>query len=643
MLDHPMLDRADAPPASAAPASTGMPPARIPQASALPTPTDAEYQHILQLAMRVFEVRFALISLWNGGHQLIAATIGLTPVQARRAGVLFARIMASSDNIVVCDARDDPRVASNPLIHSEPHIRLCAGAPLVLPSGQRIGNLCLLDRRARIGWSERERGMLVSMAGLVLERIQMSISQAERIAAQHADAARWREHEARLHRLAHFDTLTGLSNRNAFTQALQQALDQARGTSTTVAVVVLDLDDFKIVNDTLGHDAGDAVLREAAQRLQSALPAGANAARFGSDEFALVLRGDADPDLIAQTVEHLLDAVTGRYDYAGDVIHLEASAGLSFSSGAPDEAADLVAFADLALYQAKSAGGRSCRRFTPEMQADAHARRQLDLELRRALADDEFELYYQPQMDLINGKLIGAEALLRWRHPQRGLVQPMDFIDALARSPIAARVGSWILHEACAEAVTWRSHGGQPLRIGVNLFPVQVSNGELLEDVDSALLRSGLAAHQLELEITENIALQYDGDTGVALAELRRRGVRLAFDDFGTGYASLSILQRLPVDRIKIDRSFINDILSRHGDAAIVRSIVMISRNLDLRVIAEGVETAEQASMLRAIGCHEAQGYRYGRPMPADDFTDFVRTGGALDLIELDAASMAQA
>jgi EAL domain-containing protein (putative c-di-GMP-specific phosphodiesterase class I) len=286
---------------------------------------------------------------------------------------------------------------------------------------------------------------------------------------------------------------------------------------------------------------------------------------------------------------------------------------------------ELVARADLAMQRAKHNGGRQLRYFEPGMRTAAIDRRQLDLELRRACRENEFELHYQPQVCLATGMPTGAEALLRWRHPQRGLLAPDKFIDALAQSSVGPAVGRWILERACQDAATWPIIDGRRLAVGVNLFPVQLDNERLPGEVEHALSRSGLTAAHLELELTEKIALRDDdGSTADALAALRSRGISVAYDDFGTGYASLSVLRRLPVDRVKIDRSFVRDVLANRGDAAIVRSILLIARNFDLRVIAEGVETPEQAELLHGLGCQEAQGFLYSPALPPREFARWI-------------------
>ncbi|HEY4556199.1 MAG TPA: bifunctional diguanylate cyclase/phosphodiesterase, partial [Lysobacter sp.] len=404
--------------------------------------------------------------------------------------------------------------------------------------------------------------------------------------------------------------------RAALLAMLEQNLRQR---ARPLGVALLGLDHFRAVNDTLGHHVGDAVLQLVACRLQFSLPPNARLSRFGGDEFAL-LYPSTDQEAIQRHLRAVLLDLSRPCEVDRNLVHIEASIGMAMADLPNLDATELVARADLAMQHAKRNGGRRVSRFEPNMRVEALDRRRLDLELRRACEQEEFELHYQPQIDLVTGQPTGAEALLRWRHPERGLLTPDKFIDALAQSSVNAAVGRWILQRACRDAAGWPSIGGRKLAVGINLFPVQLDDERLLAEVDQALGASGLLPARLELELTETIALRDDGVAASALASLRARGIRVAYDDFGTGYASLSMLQRLPVDRVKIDRSFVRDVLVNRGDAAIVRSILLIARNLDLRVIAEGVETPQQAEMLRDLGCEEAQGFLYSRALHPTDF-----------------------
>ncbi|MEY9136328.1 diguanylate cyclase (GGDEF)-like protein/PAS domain S-box-containing protein [Bradyrhizobium diazoefficiens] len=426
--------------------------------------------------------------------------------------------------------------------------------------------------------------------------------------------------EAQLRHLAHFDQLTGLPNRFSLRGDIDSALNGGDPTRP-LTVAVLDLDGFKDVNDTLGHAVGDRLLQEISARLISASDA-IRAYRLGGDEFVLLVDNCGDPLVATEIMETVLKRLTAQIRIDGHQVFVGASVGLAIAPAHGLNADDLLANADLALYHGKASGGRSCQLYVRTLRAGAQHRRELDIELRRAYTNQEFVLYFQPQVRASDGVITGAEALIRWQHPERGILAPAAFIDALCNSAVAVETGRWILATACKTAALWRAKGLLPIRMGVNLFPAQFRNGSLLQDVEQALAESGLPAEALELEITENIALGREEETLSALKALRARGVAIAFDDFGTGYASLSCLTRYPLTRIKIDRSFIQkiDAQSPLEDSAIVRSIIMMGSNLGLDVTAEGVETAAQADFLGAEGCSELQGFFFSRPLPADAF-----------------------
>ena len=432
--------------------------------------------------------------------------------------------------------------------------------------------------------------------------------------------------EEQLRRLAHYDQLTGLPNRALLQQELRRLLAKDGGKAPT-SIVLFDLDEFKDVNDTLGHSTGDQLLIEVGRRLMGVAEERSVvglASRLGGDEFVVILPNCGDPRCVSEVVNLMLKRLNEPFVINDQVVHLGASAGVAI---APQDGADveeLIANADLALYQAKSEGGRNLRFFMPVLRAQAQARRSLGLELRRAFTDNEFEIYFQPQIRLSDKAVVGAEALLRWRHPQRGVLGPGAFIDTLAESAIASGVGRWIIRTACEQSAAWRAMGLPLARVGVNLFPSQAYDEALFQDVMEALRDFALPADALELEITENIAL--NPEDSAVLQRLHDAGVKLAFDDFGTGYASLSYLTRLPLSRIKIDRSFVGKITNDAHDAAIVRSLIAMAHNLDIGVIAEGVETLEQASFLMNEDCEEAQGFLYAKPLPAAEFEAYLRS-----------------
>jgi diguanylate cyclase (GGDEF)-like protein len=420
-----------------------------------------------------------------------------------------------------------------------------------------------------------------------------------------------------LRRLAYQDALTGLVNRARMRGITEQAL----AGSAPTALLLLDLDGFKHVNDTLGHAVGDTVLRDAAARLASRLGNRGTLARLGSDEFAVLLPGLNSPAEAEAVARELLAALDAEpFCARGRIFHIGASAGLAFEpSGHRTTPETLLTNADLALYRAKAAGGGTCQTFEASIREEYEARRLLEEEIGRAAKLGEFELHYQPQVRLADGALVGAEALLRWRHPARGLLTPGHFLEALETSPHACTVGNWIIGEACRQAARWRA-AGLRLRIGVNLFGEQLRAGSLTETVEAALACWDLPPETLELELTENIALFRDQAMLEPLRTLRARGVGIAFDDFGTGFASLTTLKDFPLTRLKIDRGFIANLAEGTHDAAIVDAILALGRSLGLEVIAEGVETTAQEAFLATRGCVEGQGYRYGRPMLPEAF-----------------------
>jgi diguanylate cyclase (GGDEF)-like protein len=446
------------------------------------------------------------------------------------------------------------------------------------------------------------------------------------------DRSERRATEARLDRLAHFDALTGLPNRASLMRDLAHHLAAGREEEAQEAltVAILDLNRLKDINDTLGHETGDRLIAAAARRLETMAGPRMRLYRFGGDEFVFLFTQPGAAPLMTETFAAVLRQMEAAYDLDGHHLFIGASLGLAIAPDHGRTGEEVLANADLALYEAKASDVRRVCLFTPALRQRAVVRQDLDTQLRRACARVEFELHYQPQVRLADGAIVGAEALLRWRHPERGLLPPAEFIEALARSPSALDISTWILKTACATAAGWRQKGLPPVRMGVNLFPAQMHCGTLVDEVEQALAASALDPSCLELEITENIALGLDEDLTRALVALRERGVGLALDDFGTGYASLSYLMRYPLTRLKLDRSFVRNLSDTAAaeDTAIVRSIVGMAHNLRLAVVAEGVETQEQADFLRRRACEEAQGFLFARPVPAAAFETLLAAQG---------------
>ncbi len=434
------------------------------------------------------------------------------------------------------------------------------------------------------------------------------------------DISARRERDARLLRLAHHDPLTGLTNRRCFEDLLGEQLRQ----KASASVMLLDLDGFKEVNDSLGHGMGDALLQALAIRLPAALRDDATVARFGGDEFAVLLAGVADPMEVQAQATRILAALETPFEIGGHLLQVGASVGFAIGPLHGEDAEELIASADFALYQAKDCGGRTVRIFEPQMRVASIARRAMQEELLRAFQNGEFLLHYQPQVSLDDGRVFGAEGLLRWQHPERGLLLPGAFLPALKTSSLPQPVGRWVIDEACRQLTEWRAAGLDIGRVSVNLFSGHFRSGTLAGHVLEALETHDIEPSMLELEVTEMIALHHDEHSLASLREIRDLGVRIAFDDFGTGYASLSTLQRFPLTALKIDRSFVRDVVTNPHDAAITRAVVGMGNELGLETIAEGIETAEQEAALRAFGCQSGQGYRYARPMPADAFMRYV-------------------
>lgn len=421
--------------------------------------------------------------------------------------------------------------------------------------------------------------------------------------------------QARLDSLTWFDQLTSLPNRASFDAAVSACLAQRQRTT----VFVIGLDRFRQLNETLGHATGDELLKAVASRLLRCIDGTGMICRASGDEFAILLPGQ-DGEADAGASECVLGAFETPFWVAGQAVHARASIGIAVGPEHGASAADLVAAAELALHDAKGNGGRRHRVFQEAMRSSVQTRQRLEGELRRAIRENEFELFFQPQVSLEDRAVVGAEALIRWRHPERGLLAPAAFLPVLEASEFAATVGHWTIATAAAYLARLRAAGLPIVQMGVNLFAAQLRNADLASVVVNALASHALPPGAIELEITENIMLEEDEEAVAPLRALRDFGVAIAFDDYGTGFASLSLLKRFPLTRLKIDRSFVRELASDRDDAAIVKAVLRLGESLGLGVIAEGIETPEQERLLAELGCREGQGYLYGRPMPAADF-----------------------
>ncbi|MCG2634079.1 MAG: EAL domain-containing protein [Gammaproteobacteria bacterium] len=437
-----------------------------------------------------------------------------------------------------------------------------------------------------------------------------------------------RESEKHVRRLAYHDSLTGLANRTAFQERLQQQLERARRNSELVAVLFLDLDRFKLINDSLGHDVGDELLTQLAERVSGCLRTGDNFARLGGDEFTISLR-IASQGSATEVAEKILMVLAAPFHLAAREIFVTYSIGVSLfpEDGATVE--DLLKNADAAMYRAKESGGNTFNYYHSEMTVAVSQRLQLEQDLREAVSEGQLVLHYQPQMELSSGRIIGSEALVRWNHPERGLVPPDEFIPMAEDTGIIKALGEWVLRSACAQAQQWQAKGLEPMQISVNVSGRQLREPDFSERVIRCLEETGLEARYLELEITETVIMENAEACIVSLLELRDQGIRIIIDDFGTGYSSLGYLKHFPVSLLKIDRSFVSDIPRDKDDAAITSGVIALARNLGLKVVAEGVETQEQLDFLRAHNCDMIQGYFLSRPLPADRFEEWYRQQSA--------------
>jgi diguanylate cyclase (GGDEF)-like protein/PAS domain S-box-containing protein len=463
------------------------------------------------------------------------------------------------------------------------------------------------------------------------------------IVATWRDTTERNSFERELTRLAFQDAITGLANRTLFMDRLEHAHARAArqrvqddGTEVRLGVLFMDLDNFKVINDSLGHAAGDAVLVETARRLQTCIRAGDTAARLGGDEFTILLEDVADVQAAVAVAERLAESLRAPIEVAGREVFLGTSIGIALSGPGHQVAADLLRCADLAMYDAKRRGKGRYEVFDERTLGRASDRLDLETDLRYALERGQLHVHYQPIVELESNEIVEVEALVRWQHPQRGLVPPNGFIPLSEETGLIVPIGQWILEQACQQAVTWQQAHGRRLVVSVNLSARQFQHPALLADIGRTLQRTGLDPRSLKLEITESVVMQDAKAAIVILGALRALGIHLAIDDFGTGYSSLSYLKNLPVDTLKIDRSFVDGLGHDPQDTAIVHSIIALANTLNLSLTAEGIETVAQQKHLQQLGCHRGQGYLFSKPLPADDFDALLS-----DWSETDAAARA--
>jgi diguanylate cyclase (GGDEF)-like protein len=535
----------------------------------------------------------------------VVSSLGLSPenlqmIERSPVGAGVAGRAVAEERLVVIEDYQEAFGMIEGLRRGGTHAAIAAP---VREQGRVAGSLVVASTQPGRRFGADERAALVAFA----EHASIALTDARMV----ADA---------MHQAVH-DALTGLPNRTLFTDRVEHALAVARRRGTMVAVLFFDLDNFKVVNDSLGHHAGDELLVAVAGRLSGALRATDTVARFGGDEFGVLLEDVKHERDAVRVAEQVAELFRTPFRVAADQHVVTASIGIALSGRRGDSPTALIRDADAAMYRAKLRGRAGYEVFDDEMRARAVERMSVEGKLRDAVANDELRLVFQPIVSLDDGRILGAEALVRWQHPERGLLGPGEFIGIAEESGLIATIGDWVLTNACREAASWP--GEEPLTVSVNLSPRQV-NPRLIDSVASAITDSSLEPERLALEITEGVLLEDSDASRGTLKALKALGVHLVLDDFGTGYSSLNYLKRLPLDGIKIDRSFIGGLGTDADDTAIVSAVAGMASSLGLTLIAEGVETAAQVRELQRLSCQRAQGYHFGRPMAPEIFRDIV-------------------
>ena len=511
------------------------------------------------------------------------------------------------------DYPTDPRVTAFHAIVQGDGARSGAAFPLII-RGQAVGVMIYMSTEPDT-FTPEFAGLLQRLA----DNVSFALENFER-------ADEKTKADERIEYLASHDSLTKLPNRDMFNELLRHAIEGASRHQRSLALLFIDLDRFKVINDSLGHDAGDMLLLEVANRLRSVLRASDVVARLGGDEFVVLLEETAERNDVERIAGLLLSALGRPTQLSGHECHATASIGIAMYPSDGLDAQTLTKNADMAMYLAKEDGKNAFRFFSKEIKAQSIERLTLESALRRALEREQFSLHYQPKIDMTSGQITGVEALLRWAHPELGLVSPAQFIPLAEETGLIVPIGRWVLKEACAQNMAWQRHGLRPVTIAVNLSPRQFADGQLLHDVDEALLASGMSPVLLQLEVTESMVMRNVPRAIRVLDAIQSRGIRLAIDDFGTGYSSMSLMKQFPIDTIKIDRSFVRDLADDSEDQAIAQAIISMGKALGMTVVAEGVETVEQREFLRAHACDEMQGYLFSKPLPPRELAELLRS-----------------
>ncbi len=568
----------------------------------LDTAPEPVFDELTALATGFFDAPIVLISLVDAHRQFFKSVVGLSITETSRNGSFCAYALLSDEPLIVPDAHEDQRFRGNPLVTGEPFIRFYAGAPLVAERGLKLGTFCVIDRKPRSDFGASHYKDLQRFAALASKLIQRKM----------------------------VDPLTGIHNRTSLLQHLQWRIDQQSSSLNNYALLFLDLDSFKRINNSLGHLKGNALLIEVARRLEQTVRGapGSLVARLGGDEFA-VLAGDLESEedalTYAASFKHLLESPV---DCHGQRISITASIGVVFGHpGVYTESEQMLEDADVAMYRAKLNGKAQSTVFSQKMRAEAVLLLQCETDLRIALDEAQFELHYQPKIGLDTGQVTGFEALIRWRHPKRGLIPPASFIPVAEQTGLISEVGRWAASEAMQQLAQWRLEGAvdPDASIAVNVSTKQLNESDLLDWIAERLRTARLPSGSLTLEITESALIENSQTTADLLHSIAAAGIGLDLDDFGTGFSSLSYLHRFPFRSVKIDRSFVSRMSEDLKSANLVASILGLARSLKMSVIAEGVETEAQVKLLRDMGCAVAQGYLFSAPKPPRELGTFLK------------------
>jgi diguanylate cyclase (GGDEF)-like protein len=593
---------------------------------------DETFDRITRTACRLLDVPIALVSLVDKDRQWFKSRTGLDALETPRDVSFCGHAILSDAPMVVPDAQEDARFADNPLVTGAPHLRFYAGVQLYSMDRKKIGTLCVIDRKPRVlapGDLDALRDLARTIEQLIYHRQLAIAAQAlnERLQACEGSDAHQPEPGELAWLVAH-DVLTGLPNRQAMQRAIEASIAGWREHGRPALVACLNIDRFKHFNEQLGHHAGDGILVAIARSLQALLREGDLLARSGSDEFLVLLHARGNHLEPERALERIMEAANRAIPAPGGEIALTCSIGTALLPKDGMDADALLNNAVTAMRHAKERGRGGIEAFDPALRTEHGRRLTLESHLRRALVQDELFVQYQPQLDLRGESLAGFEALVRWRHPEFGLVAPDEFIPIAEETGLILPIGEWVMRTALAQLAAWREQGLPLVPMAVNLSARQFLQSDVLGMVSSLLQEHRLAPALLELELTESVSMADPARSIVVMRGLGELGLSLSIDDFGTGYSSFSYLKRLPIDKLKIDKSFVQDMAHSAESSAIVQAIIAMSHRLQLRVIAEGVETAEQIAVLRRADCDQIQGYFYSKPLAAQECAAFIRRFG---------------